>query len=62
MKRVYKEYIVVIAPNRDERNGVDIIQFNNVGFLQGFISILEAYGKSTIDGKNGTGYTIMRRN
>jgi len=58
------QYMIVITPNPKNENNVHIIQFNQIELLQGFISILQAFDKSTIDyivtiyGNDNREYTI----
>lgn len=38
-----KQYLLVISPTHTEEGRVDLIQFNNITFLQGFLSIFRAF-------------------
>ena len=42
------EYIMVVSKYNNEDAPVDIIQFNNLTFLQSFISVLSSFGLATI--------------
>ena len=63
-RQVTMEYVIVITPNPDDEHHVQVIQFNNLSFLQGFISVLRGFNEGTIDyivtiyGRNGIEYTI----
>ena len=65
IKRSLKmQYMIVITPNPNNENNVHLIQFNQIELLQGFISIMQAFNKSTIDyivtiyGNDNIEYTI----
>jgi hypothetical protein len=57
-------YIIVITRTKHDKTPVDIIQFNNLTFLQGFISVLAGFGLGTINhlmtiyDKNELEYTL----
>jgi hypothetical protein len=68
LKRIKRQfnlgYLIVITPNPNDEKLVHLIQFDNNEFLQGFISVLRAFNKTTMDyivtiyGRNGREYTI----
>lgn len=59
-------YLVILTPTGDEQRSVIIIQFNHLTFLQGLLSVFEAFEISTlryivaIYDQQGVSYTFAR--
>jgi len=48
-RKLTMEYLIVITPDPNNEDNVHLIQFNNVIFLQGFLSVLRGFNKPQID-------------
>jgi len=59
------QYIIVLTPTSEDHNHITIIQFDNIIFLQGLLSIFHAFNVGTIShvvtilDRNGIQYTFQ---
>lgn len=62
--RFKKQYVLIVSPRDEDDGDVDILQFNHLEFLQGFLSVLQGFHQPTmryivtIYDRNGVEYTV----